>query len=1182
MRRFAFRLVLAIAFFAAAFCNAAVITIGNESLNSKDMPMRLQKCNAYATYNETTGFTLTFSGSSVVPGGISSSSSGGDLKIVLEKGAILDIVQDEYGNNNGIFSSYNLVITGLGTINIVNCKSSNAAVYGSSSVKLVGTAVNITHERETASASAIATYMSGPITIDASFVTAVGYGTLIRGGNVTMTGSMLNLLQKASDQNSSDAVIEAWWNDNELSIVGCVVTMIAADKDSRGFACLKKILVGDSCIVAVTKKQCFFAWEKVSFLDSRVLAISEDFWGVGTYDADSNIQTYTPARSINGVNTGVFFGNGKYVLSSGKEKNTVLSGKVEIDGGDVELCSPAAIGVECYDFNMKDGDLQMVNDVSFKNCYEEILAKATVEAVVASSGVFGDWMGLHTTMLASMVGELAATLAENPSGKAEMAISCDNYVQSGGTIGQGESTIGCRITRLGSYARGVYNERIDATAIPAIVGGVYDGTFETFGYEDDGSWNGVWHDHYDICPTNRIGQILTHVSYSPYWIFTGGSGEDPDPQPYEPSEQTIRVSFDPDEGNVDVTSYTYTIGSAYGWFPTPTRDGYAFLGWSQYRDGYVRKSTSDIVSADVLTLYAVWAKGQDLKFCVPDDISASFFLVAKDVPNAKPNVLTVGDIPILRCYIANAGVYSVKGFKVAFKFQGKTYYNKKWVDREIGAGDWSYLYETEDFLRGLDAGTYSLTCIIDSENSVQEVDEGNNEQTIEFCVMSLSPVEVRFDPTGGSVAEPIRTVDGGGAIGVLPVPERQGYEFAGWFTAEVGGTQVMSTTLVTKDITYYARWRWIGGLPTVVDEADTHVDVAKGEVVPFETAAAVYDGFLYKGGKVVGSVQVKVAKGKVDKKSGKFSAKVTVTVQLTGEAKKLSFKGGFADEKGQITEMTDKNGHKLAVTVGVKGLGGTLDGKYKIDGARNVFSGKSSEDKSAAAEALRLYQGVYNVASDCGTLSITVDKKGKAKIAGTVEGNKVSATGQLAVGAGAAVVPVVIVKKINLVFNLWVTKDGTVEVCGVNSGTSGETPLPLWIAGRPVALGSGAKFGVDAEEVKKLLSGLFAEYLPNGVAVSQSGKKWSVADGAKAGKLVLDKTTGGLDLQKSKITANTAGLKLGYKEKNGTFTGSFKAYNFENGKIKAYTANVTGVMIGTKGYGTATIKKFGSMAVTIE
>lgn len=128
---------------------------------------------------------------------------------------------------------------------------------------------------------------------------------------------------------------------------------------------------------------------------------------------------------------------------------------------------------------------------------------------------------------------------------------------------------------------------------------------------------------------------------------------------------------------------------------------------------------------------------------------------------------------------------------------------------------------------------------------------------------------------------------------------------------------------------------------------------------------------------------------------------------------------------------------------------------------------------------------------------------------------------------------------------------------------------------------------VDDEVVGKLkglLAGLYADYLPKGLAVVQDGKKWIIADRAKAGKLVLDKTTGSLNLEKSKFTGNMAGLKLTYKDKDGTFKGSFKVYNLEDGKkIKTYTANVTGVMIGVKGYGTATIKKTPcTFLVTIE
>ena len=336
-----------------------------------------------------------------------------------------------------------------------------------------------------------------------------------------------------------------------------------------------------------------------------------------------------------------------------------------------------------------------------------------------------------------------------------------------------------------------------------------------------------------------------------------------------------------------------------------------------------------------------------------------------------------------------------------------------------------------------------------------------------------------------------------------------------------------------------------------------------GEALPFVAAAAVYDGFLYEGGKVAGSVQVKVAK----MKNGE--AKVTATVQMAGEAKKLSFKNGIADATGKVTSMSVA-GHQLDITVGVNGLGGAFDGKT-VDGARNVFSGKSAADKSAAEKAASRYQGVYNVAFDGGTLSVSVEKKGKAKVSGTVNGNKVSATSQLVVGKDAAVVPAVITKKVNMAFCLWVRANGKVEVRGIEGA----------IADRPSTLKAGAKFGVGGAAGVRALPGLYGEYLPNGIVVAASGTKWVVAGGVKAGKVAFVK--GGNTVDESKLGTNPSGLKLTYKQKDGTFKGSFKAYCLEGGKIRAYTASVTGVMIGAKGYGTATVKKLAcAFPITVE
>ena len=68
--------------------------------------------------------------------------------------------------------------------------------------------------------------------------------------------------------------------------------------------------------------------------------------------------------------------------------------------------------------------------------------------------------------------------------------------------------------------------------------------------------------------------------------------------------------------------------------------------------------------------------------------------------------------------------------------------------------------------------------------------------------------KVAFDAQGGVAKWTETEVRDGKPIGELPTAERDGYEFLGWFTSAVGGTQVMSATVVTKDVTFYAHWKY--------------------------------------------------------------------------------------------------------------------------------------------------------------------------------------------------------------------------------------------------------------------------------------------------------------------------------------------------------------------------------------
>lgn len=64
-----------------------------------------------------------------------------------------------------------------------------------------------------------------------------------------------------------------------------------------------------------------------------------------------------------------------------------------------------------------------------------------------------------------------------------------------------------------------------------------------------------------------------------------------------------------------------------------------------------------------------------------------------------------------------------------------------------------------------------------------------------------------FNGNGGGTPSPSTiTKTYGSELGTLPTCSRTGYTFLGWYTASSGGTKISTTTVVTKDITYYAQW----------------------------------------------------------------------------------------------------------------------------------------------------------------------------------------------------------------------------------------------------------------------------------------------------------------------------------------------------------------------------------------
>ena len=66
--------------------------------------------------------------------------------------------------------------------------------------------------------------------------------------------------------------------------------------------------------------------------------------------------------------------------------------------------------------------------------------------------------------------------------------------------------------------------------------------------------------------------------------------------------------------------------------------------------------------------------------------------------------------------------------------------------------------------------------------------------------------QVEFDANGGNCLESSRTINHGMAIGTLPVPERVGYTFDGWYSDEIAGSGVQADDTVISDMGLYAHW----------------------------------------------------------------------------------------------------------------------------------------------------------------------------------------------------------------------------------------------------------------------------------------------------------------------------------------------------------------------------------------
>jgi len=241
-------------------------------------------------------------------------------------------------------------------------------------------------------------------------------------------------------------------------------------------------------------------------------------------------------------------------------------------------------------------------------------------------------------------------------------------------------------------------------------------------------------------------------------LFCVGCG-DKDTGGEEPTYHTI--TLDPDGGTVDtgsvmvtVTSSSRGIGTLMSNPPTPTREGYTFRGWYREKSGLGYEVVAGTGSAQFggnSTIYAHWTLTH---YSITFDAHGGEVFPAHD---------TTGDDWRLASLPTPT--------RADHTFDG-------WYMDVVGVRE----KVAETYVYKEDVTLYA------------------------HWVYNRVHYTVTFDANGGTVDPPTEETDAGGILQDLPIPERDGYAFKGWYTEKSGGTEVATITVFNSAQTVYAQW----------------------------------------------------------------------------------------------------------------------------------------------------------------------------------------------------------------------------------------------------------------------------------------------------------------------------------------------------------------------------------------
>ena len=306
---------------------------------------------------------------------------------------------------------------------------------------------------------------------------------------------------------------------------------------------------------------------------------------------------------------------------------------------------------------------------------------------------------------------------------------------------------------------------------------------------------------------------------------------------------SVTVTFDANGGTVNTNTKDVEVGSQYGELPTPTREGYTFLGWekrkipNEYQEVEYIESTgtqyilTDIMPNNDMGMYIkvaskdistdcvfVGSIGNNSRFYIANNLNKLYFgwndytpaslrptITRNDIFTAKLNYLNsrtnMYNDTIIENITSNLvsntktiAIFAANYSGINYKAKIKLYELKISEDEEI-AHDFIPCYRKVDNEIGLydlnegifysNSGLGTFEKGQDVNNFIKSTDYVTTDENHTLYAKWGKNIMVTFDTNGGTVNTNTKGVAVGSRYGELPTTTREGYRFLGWKKSKI-------------------------------------------------------------------------------------------------------------------------------------------------------------------------------------------------------------------------------------------------------------------------------------------------------------------------------------------------------------------------------------------------------------